>query len=1561
MLGIAKMKSWVAMFAMVLSLIISCQTSIFGAETPPYIWIEGEKFDSKDFEYEFEEGPKALLDLYSEGARFCFTKKVTVPKKTAPPKKGKKAKPTKKPKGELFAENGYTIKYKFTTKDAGKYNFWMRIGFEHIRSPFKWRVDNGEWTDVLPETLVTDLVEPMEYATIGWLNTGTVDLSKGEHNLEINITAPGGNKGNVIMFQMDCCAFVKGEFNPKSKLKPGETYNEKIDRDAEAMVYGNNKDDWNIYKGREEVKLSGLWQVGRWDDPDMEKETYKPVSKNPSETGKTINWMGINVPENSYYARKGVKITGRLEMTKGHRFFYRTKVNVPAEYKDKAFHLHFQATGWIASVFVNGKMAGSRKSVALPWDIDISKFIKVGEVNELVVGIKSPWYAQSTTKVGGRGGPLTLNQKRNLPSRSYKFAGYVDSVFGTDSMSSGIVGNVYLVTTGKVKTTDIFIRTSVQKQQLETDIEIANVGNSSAKAEVICEAIDFKTKEVEKTFTTQQATVPANGKTVIKLSENWTDYKLWWPELNAKVYLMRTTIKVNGKVIDTREDTFGFREVTYDGIHCLLNGIRWHFRQWNGANGNEESFMNTYKKYNFSYVRNFQGGLSKRSRDSYDIYDTNGVPIFAANYFNGMYNTKDVDHPEFFKNTKAHVEQFIKAYRNHPSILLWVLGNETLLIGSGQMASVHNAMYNKESKKLKKAKKEVPPRKEWYESYEDKHMELIELQRKLDPTRRANFDGAGDLGGKNNINCNHYGWLFGVGFPESMYTYRKGEPFYPRSGTAGRWQRYLWSGKNPLIFGEVMFYTLGNPDQGWIGGPKVYDGVSAQNVGAGIYTKIAIEGARWQDVMAMNPFCSPLPGATNSFKPRAVFIREHNNCFYSNGEFKRTIKVFNDGRKTDPLTLKWSIVLNGKKECSGEKTYNIKPGYNQEDTLSTILPKVDARVDGELVMKLYAKGECVYDETRPVSVLAPQLTDKINDKTLAVFDPSGQVCEWLTKQNKTFAKLADLKSIPSNVSVLLIGNNALNSSNRANSAKVVQKFVESGKIVVVLEQEDPFVKTDLPIPGIVIPKNQIEEIPGWGEFDTDAKGRSGSISHPVAPAHPILKGLTSKDFFTWADGEFNFRKSYEAPKSGAINLIQGGASLTLAPMMDLPYGKGRYILSQMLIGSKLGKEPMAEQLLVNTLEWAVSLGGAEAGKTIIAFGGDDQLKGFIETSSIAYTETNAVSDIFKSDNDVAVIHADKDSMNWMANNKSAVNAFCEKGNWVMIVDVTPETIDSFNKIVGFEHRIRSFKMEATKTRNASDFFMMGVTNKDFLQSDPKIMIAPWVNKLAASSKTFKYVLDGKDVASFTKFAPGITPERAEYHQKAVNGLRKFECWKYITSLKTKDSTFDQDLADRIYFRYDKTDSFTSINIWSYMQYKNLENFELIFDGDEANSLKFTLEPHGDKQTFDFEPRTAKEVVFVVKTTNGDAAVDICGVDLIQLIRKAPEFDNGKIIPLTNPGGLIKYPIGKGGILLNQIHYAEELMPGKKIRRLGMTPSEQNLDKKRILYGNILRNLGSSLK
>ena len=1456
------------------------------AETPRFAWIEGESPAAANFKYDVQDSA-----LFSGGKRLHVGLKKELVARGVP-------------------AGGMVLKYEFAAQVQGSYDLWLRVGFETIRAPIDWRVDDGKWQTLPADVPETSLTEVWTWNGVGWCRPGTVDLAEGDHTLEIRVTN-AGTDGRLLL-ALDCATLVRGRWNPELAFKPGQTYDKPVDHRALAKVFQFPGPPATAVTGRPEVELTGLWQVARYDDTAMDTDTFKPVGALPINNEYTFRWMGIDVPGDAKAKRPELKFANRL--------LYRTNVKVPSEYAGRGFVLHFGGTSYIAAVFVNGKYCGGRKSVLVPWDCDISSAVRPGAVNVIVVAIKTFRYAFDPT---GRGGK-SVQAMQHFPSAVFRNVAFTDAIFPSTKGegpgdATGLVFPVTLRVTGPQYTSDAYIRTSVAGKNITVDVEVTNSARTARTVDVTCEAVDDKTGKVAKAVGAAKITVAAGATAKTQLSAAWADAKLWWPERNANVYRMRTTLSDGKETVDVREDTFGFRELTWEGRHTLLNGIRWHFWNWVdvGPAESDEQWLANYEAENnrFHRISHDHSRRFGHREKALEFLDRQGIPGRLSTCIDGMFITHNLENPITWKNFQDHVRQVVLAYRNHPSIIQWSLGNEMVLItGRLRFRRVYNAIEQESAK-------------------------LSGIAAELDPTRRSYQDGGGDLGGLIPMNCQHYTWVRGSGFPAKAYAYQVDDkPVLPR-GSGSFQDIYQWNGRTPLVLGEVFYHAGDVGKVAWVGGPGVYRGKPQADAAAAKYVRIAIEGARWQDATGICPWVRGLGGASRSFAERAVFVKEHNVCFYGGTVLSRTIGVFNDGRRAQPLTVRWTLGAYSIMAASGKKTYNIQPGRHVEDTIRIDLPSVTQRTDYTLSLQVLAGGRSVFTDTKPISIL-PKAPAPRGAAGLAVYDPEGSAARWLTARDMTYEKLADLKAIPDGTKILLIGTNALAESGKPTAAPLLKQFVAAGNTAIVLDQTFPLVGKDLPLEAIKLSRTKDRKA-SWAEFKA-AGGGGSSIAHPVARAHPVLKGIGVNDMFTWARGGLIYRFPHETPAMGTVPIVQAGPQLSQAPIIEIPVGSGSYLLCQMMLAQNFRVEPTADWLMHNILAWAGKRGSARRGRTMLFDAGDKALAAYLDGLGVKYARAAGATNALAAGVGVAVVRGRQKAIAKLAASRDAVRAFCYKGGWLMVANLDADALDSFNTLVGFAHRIRPGRTERITLANPDDALLMGVSDRDVAQYGTQ-MVAAWMKLYRVSDKVFTRVVDGSDVASFGECR----------YPKIANGLTNDDFWHYVQYLNGDGETVD--------IEYDRIETFTRFSIWSNPSYFFMKDVELVFDGKTAQAARFQLKPAKGKQTFAITPpRRARKVSIVARThwPRPSCKKNLMGIDNIELYRKLPA--GAAVVPLSRPGGLMKYPIGPGGIVLNQVDTTERYTePADRRKQRDARNIADNVRKKQSIYSSLLRNMGAT--
>jgi exo-1,4-beta-D-glucosaminidase len=204
----------------------------------------------------------------------------------------------------------------------------------------------------------------------------------------------------------------------------------------------------------------------------------------------------------------------------------------------------------------------------------------------------------------------------------------------------------------------------------------------------------------------QNFTVPAGQEIPIELTPaqnpqlNFKSTQLWWPwELGEPhLYPLKLTVTADGDVSDSMQTRFGIREVSdyltpegyrgymVNGKKILLRGGGWADELLLRENKtNLEAQIQYTKAMNLNTIR--LEGIWGSSQRLYDLADENGLFImagFSCQWEWKDYLGKDCDDFGGFKSeadlmlATNYLHDQVLWLRNHPSILMWVVGSDKL-------------------------------------------------------------------------------------------------------------------------------------------------------------------------------------------------------------------------------------------------------------------------------------------------------------------------------------------------------------------------------------------------------------------------------------------------------------------------------------------------------------------------------------------------------------------------------------------------------------------------------------------------------------------------------------------------------------------------------------------------------------------------------------------------------------------------------------------------------------------------------------------------------------------
>ncbi len=1455
-----------ALVVVVLGMVLGIAGPVMGAE---WVWLEGEKPTSINV--------KANMSGWGKKEFLSEEKWLHLSIDAA------------KVESEVPAE-GVLIAYEFAVGVEGRYEVWNRIGFEFARSAFEWRMDGGAWVFVGPEQLTCDLMEIDFWCEVAWLKLGDVRLSKGGHKLEIRLPKAKDEKGKVgrILYALDAICLYGGEFWPNSKFRPGEAYRDERDAKASEQVFDISEGKGE--GGRVVARLGGLWEVCRHDEQ-MPGETAEAMKDFPKEP----HWKAIEVP--------GDKNKLRPDLVFAHRLWYRTRVNMPAKAAGRSFYIVFPQNNLNTTVYVNGVYCGFDKNPYARVQIDVTKGMKAG-VNEVWVGIKDAWYGYSTNPRN----PLKLRKTFNYPL-SVTQRGFQDLAYPIwNAFESGILATPELVMAGRVYTSDAFVKTSVEKKRIGVDLTVRNTGSGAVEASAALEAVDERTEAVAWRGESRLMRVDGGGEVLERMEWGWGDAKLWWPD-DPQMYKLRVTLRVGGEVVDVSETPFGFREWTSEGRDFKLNGIVWHgWADCFTARGAEE-WLGFYRKSNQKMMRLWGTSWQGMSPGAaLDFFDRNGVVVRRSGMLDGEaigYNAVEHD-PDLKKESEIKMDLMrnwrdqmvaqVKGERNHPSVMLWSIENEWLYINC---LNLHGGLMDQFEAEVRK---------------------VSEAVRAADPTRLTMTDGGG--ANKDNsmpVHGNHY--VFGgySRYPTLAYEVNA------EGGGRGRW---VWDEKRPRFIGEDFFANGINPfDYSYFGGEETFGGKAQSRRAAGLIYRMLTEGYRWSGQGAWHFWMGQheAVGQYGSNAPIAVFCREWDWTFGSGQTVKRTLRIFNDTRYEEPITFSWVLTVGGRKVGGERREHRVGAGKSEGVELSLAMPRVNSRVEGELVLSLEVKGVEVFRDVKGLSVLGgirkSAVLGGMTKGDLLVYDPRGEAGSFLESLSMPFTALGDLKVLPDAGKVLIVGRDGLGKAESTSSKFLA--YASGGRSVIILEQENP-----LKYQGIC------------AEMEPEAN--AGQTAYGEDLDHPVFVGLKQGDFFAWGRGEVVYRNAYRKPTRGGKSLVQCHERLENTALCEIPAGKGIVLLSQLTIGENLASSAVARQLLANLIGYGAGY-RLEHRQVVLCMADAGELGKVLDAAGVQYSKVeDAVGAVEVSGAGIAVIGGSARNLRALAGSMEKVEAFTRRGGWIVLNGVGPAGLEDYNRIVGVEHMIRPFGRERVTFPAVRNPLTAGLTTADIVMQSGK-RINTFTSDVYLASDVFSHVVDYDEVAAFARFPEaghfGYTDSGNDHNPRnMVNGFVSADGWQYIFSIPVgKGSPTSFSLV------FPREQELTELEWIGNAFYNVVTKVELTFDGGEK--VVFGTQPNNEAQTFAIEPaRKTRELTINLAGWEKVSRTEVIGVDNIRLkARRSAEFYR-TVKPMLNIGAMMQYVKGSGGVVLCNILFQEtESVP-------------ENGAKKRAILSAVLRNL-----
>ncbi len=345
--------------------------------------------------------------------------------------------------------------------------------------------------------------------------------------------------------------------------------------------------------------------------------------------------------------------------------WYRKSFEVPSADKEKRLYIYFEGVYNHSEVYINGQKLGYRPNGYVSFMYDLTPYIRFGAENLLAVRV---------------------NHSEDADSRWYT--------------GSGIYRNVYLTVAPQVHIDlwGVFYQAQkIDSKQATVQVQttLKNASTQASKLQVIHEVKDATGKIIA----TQKGavSVPAGESAVSSEVVHIKSPKLWSVE-TPNLYTLHTRILSNGKQIDESTETLGLRTVHFDankgfflnGKSMKLKGVCIHHDAGIlGAAVPREVWYDRLSKLKSLGVNAIRLSHNPQATMVYEICDQIGLMMMDEAFDEWEFPKKkwiegwNQGKPGFQGSasyfaewSEKDVESMVRRDRNHPSIVLWSIGNE---------------------------------------------------------------------------------------------------------------------------------------------------------------------------------------------------------------------------------------------------------------------------------------------------------------------------------------------------------------------------------------------------------------------------------------------------------------------------------------------------------------------------------------------------------------------------------------------------------------------------------------------------------------------------------------------------------------------------------------------------------------------------------------------------------------------------------------------------------------------------------------------------------------------
>ena len=536
---------------------------------------------------------------------------------------------------------------------------------------------------------------------------------------------------------------------------------------------------------RDTISINCGWQFHRGDVKNISElkstQGRDDVVNLPHDFLIGQDWVAPDASERPDNSDAGSNVRSRLsprgfkEMGIG---WYRYQLTPKDEWKGKRIVLDFQGIMLVGDVYLNGQRVGGTDYGYLGFDIDLSKLLKWGQVNEIIVKADT-----------------------GKPNNSRWFTG------------GGLFRDVNLIVTDKnlyFPRHPLFIRT-VNSKEIKIRANILNQ-QKTKKPQI---PVEVKILDAEGKVVAQQ-------KNDLHFNAKWRDReyelpsislenaKLWSPD-SPYLYTAEVTLYDNeGNIADQIREPFGIRTIEMNpekgllvnGKKVLLKGYANHHTL--GALGAAaypraiEKRLKLMKEFGMNHIRTSHNPYSE---DFLKLCDKYGILVVDELYDKWLTQYAG-GRVEWESLWQKDIPEWVKRDRNHPSVVMWSLGNE--------LQQYSNLPFNDWGVTAYKLQKELLHR------YDDTRLTTVAMHPRY---RNLETDSIpADLAVATEVNSYNYRYMY---FPGDMKRYPEKTFYQSEASVAAMGPNFYEMDRDKVLglayWGAIDYLgeSMGWPVKGW--------------------------------------------------------------------------------------------------------------------------------------------------------------------------------------------------------------------------------------------------------------------------------------------------------------------------------------------------------------------------------------------------------------------------------------------------------------------------------------------------------------------------------------------------------------------------------------------------------------------------------------------------------------------------------------------------------------------------------------------------------------------------